>query len=191
VSEAAQEQIKTMRGYAKNCEYIEYFSEEGLKDYAFVTRDHLFPIAEENLLPPKRSRRLDEAMAAAVSEQVMIDSIVDTVASLVRRSTPSMLVGAEWVGTRVRAAAKPFYPTSAPPSTAAAAAAAAAKAAAGGAGGGGGKSAVAAKASGTVAHYCPAINEHLVVFDSADARSRPSERPSHMITGAGLSRFVA
>jgi len=44
VSEMAAEQLKRMKGYTKNCEYIEYFSDEGLKDYAFVPADSLAAI---------------------------------------------------------------------------------------------------------------------------------------------------
>ena len=110
VSEPAWDALKKLKLYSKDAVYIEYFGDEGLAEHAFLPEESLVPFSHQHLLPPRRTKKLEAAMASAVAEQLEIDSVVDTVLSLARRAAPSVLQGGDWVGLRVRANASPYYP---------------------------------------------------------------------------------
>jgi hypothetical protein len=103
-SPKAKEISKTLAGYHKNCEYIEYFNdvEMPLKEYAFISAASLSPISEESM-PKKSTKKIESAMEAARREKIQMDAVIDAVLSAVRSGAFSALNGSEWVGTRVRA----------------------------------------------------------------------------------------
>ena len=106
ISPHAYELLKTIEGYRKNCEYVEFFSPTRelvmQKQFAFLPASQFDPLSEE-FFPSKPPKSFDICMEHARNEKLEMCSIVDSIVQTIRKNLFTRLVGAEWVGVRVRA----------------------------------------------------------------------------------------
>jgi len=135
--------IKTFKGYKPSTVYIEYYSQDDLKEYAFIPEKSLDPLCEP-YVPAKMSKKMEMAMECARKEQETIDEIVDTVVSKMSKRIFKVMIDNELLGLRVRALTQRLVrPKDTDRSM----------------------TAFSAKCVGTITKYSPATEEHLVVFD--------------------------
>ena len=140
-SPKAQSIVQNLKGYKKDTVYIEYYSQEPLKEYAFIPEKNLDPLCEPHI-PSKMSKKMESAMDCARQEQETIDEIVDMVVSKMTKRIFKVMIGNELLGLRVRALTHRLVRSNdnsgAP---------------------------FSAKCVGTIATYSQATEEHLVIFD--------------------------
>ena len=108
-SPKAQEVSRSIKGYHKNCEYVEFFSETEaansfLKEYAFLSASSLEPLCEQ-FFPAKPHKSFNGRLEAARKEQLEMSSVQDSVVQSIRKALfdTSAVVGSDWLGVRVRA----------------------------------------------------------------------------------------
>ena len=106
ISPHAWELLKTIKGYRKNCEYVEFFAPTRdhvmQKQFAFLPASQFDPLSEE-YFPSKPSKSFDICMENARKEKLEMCAIVDSIVQTIRKNLFTSLVGSEWVGVRVRA----------------------------------------------------------------------------------------
>ena len=106
ISPHAWELLKSIKGYRKNCEYVEFFAttnDRGMQDQcAFLLASQFDPLSEE-FFPSKPPKSFEACLENARKEKLEMCSIVDSIVQTIRKSLFTSLVGPEWVGVRVRA----------------------------------------------------------------------------------------
>jgi hypothetical protein len=105
-SPKAVEISKTLPGYHKQCEYIEFFPAETEKnvsrEYAFLPSTQFDPIKEE-FMPTRPLKRLVSCMDSVKKEKADMKSVVDLVLESIHQTIFERIIGDDWIGIRVRA----------------------------------------------------------------------------------------
>lgn len=140
-SPKAQLIVQTFKGYKKDNVYVEYYTPEILKEYAFIPEKNLDPLCEP-YVPSKMSKKMELAMDCARQEQETIDEIVDMVISKMSKRIFKVMIGNELLGLRVRALTHRLVRSN-----------------------DNDRATFSAKCVGTIANYSQATEEHLVIFD--------------------------
>lgn len=138
--------------YIKICEiiivtgdYIEFFDEDGLGVYSFVTSKSYLPLTPVNL-PRQPSKRFEAFLEAARKEEMQHGKVVRLVQSAIRELAFERLSCNDWIGLKVFAStcrvSSNHYsrdPTISGP--------------------------LVEKCLGTISEYCPNLDKHLIIFD--------------------------
>jgi hypothetical protein len=149
-SSKAREIIKSLKGYKKGGDYIEYFNEEGLGEYEFVNVKSLSPLnavsspqTQETESPTrgKANKRFRACMESAKAEESVVNSVVELVVPEIKRLAFERLQGDKWIGMRVRTSTHRIKDSESDAIP------------------------VSAKCVGTIVNYCPNTDRHLVIFD--------------------------
>ena len=109
-SPKAREVSKSIKGYHKNCEYIEFFSESEaasntcVKEYAFLAASQLEPLCEE-FFPSNPHKTFNARLEAARKEQIEMSSVQASVVQTIRKALfdTTNVAGSAWLGVRARA----------------------------------------------------------------------------------------
>jgi hypothetical protein len=105
-SPKAVEISKTLPGYHKQCEYIEFFPAETEKnvsrEYAFLPSTQLDPLKEE-FMPIRPLKRLISCMDSVSKENADMKSVIDLVLESIHKIMFEKIIGDDWIGIRARA----------------------------------------------------------------------------------------
>jgi hypothetical protein len=95
-------EIKKTKGYTENTHYIEFFNENSVNEYAFVSESCISPLEETNF-PAKPSKKFITAMEATKKECLLMDKIASDLKSSVLDVLHQTNLGKDWIGIRIRA----------------------------------------------------------------------------------------